>query len=130
MDGIEVSHPSDGVTVVELRGEHDGGTKAEVAALLTGEVATNALVVVDVSEALFIDSSLLHNLVRADRAATARGSRFVLQMGTAHIVRRALEISGLLTHLDVAYSRDDATRFGTAGGHGPGSNTVQGSEQS
>jgi anti-anti-sigma factor len=103
--GIEVLHQGVGVAVVALHAEHDVTTKCELAALLQGEVPRNDLVVVDVSEALFIDSSFLHNLVQADRAATARGSRFVVQMGTAHIVRRALEVSGLLEVLSVADTR-------------------------
>lgn len=46
-----------------------------------------------------------HNLVQTDRAAAPFGSRFVLQVGTAHIVRRALEVSGLLDRLNVVHTR-------------------------
>ena len=108
MKAITVSHPGDSTAVVELQGEHDCGTSDEVAALLRREVLNNALVVVDVSEAVFIDASFLHNLVRADRDASERGSRFVLQMGTAPIVRAALQVSGLLDQLNVAHTRDEA----------------------
>ena len=79
-----------------------------MAALLTHEIANFDLVVVDVSEATFIDSSVIHNLFRADRLATERGSRLVLQIGTAPIVTNALEISGLLQCLDVAHTRAEA----------------------
>ena len=109
MKDIDVSHPGESTAVVALRGEHDLTTNHEIADLLAREVSNNDIVVVDVSDALFIDSSFLHNLVRADRDARARGSRFVLQMGTAPIVRSALRISGLLEHLDVADSRGAAT---------------------
>jgi anti-anti-sigma factor len=108
MDDICVTSPGHGVAVVELKGEHDFATRTEMTTLLGQAVANNDLVVVDVSDALFIDSSFLHNLVKAHRAADARGSSFVLQMGTAHIVRRALEISGLLERLDVAHTRAEA----------------------
>jgi anti-anti-sigma factor len=108
MEDIEVTHPRAGIAVIELHGEHDCSTKDEVADLLAGEVSHNDVVVVDVSEALFIDASFLHNLALADRDASRRGSRFVLQMGTAPIVRTALRISGLLEQLDVADSRSAA----------------------
>jgi len=105
MDGIDVSYPGKGTAVVALHEEHDVVTSTEMEELLLHEVSRNTLVVVDVSEAVFIDSSFLHNLIRADRSAKERGSHLVLQMGTAHVVRRALEISGLLDHLDVAHTR-------------------------
>jgi anti-anti-sigma factor len=108
MDEIEVTHPGESVAVIALHGEHDLLTREEIAALLAGEVLGNDLVVVDVSDAKFVDASFLHNLAIADRAASGRGSRFVLQMGTADIVRRALEVSGLLESLKVAHSRQEA----------------------
>lgn len=108
MDGIEIIHPGDGIAVVELHGEHDWATSGEVATLLKSEVRSNDLVVVDVSGAKFVDSSFLHNLVLADNVASVRGSRFVPQMGTAPIVRTALQASGLLEQLSVAHTRDEA----------------------
>ena len=68
----------------------------------------NELVVVDVSEAAFIDSSFLHNVVGADRLARERGSRLRLQHGTALIVMRALEVSGILAVLDSVSTREAA----------------------
>lgn len=109
MDDIAISRPGQGIVVIELLGDHDCTTETEVGALLAGHVSNNDIVVLDVSNALFIDSSLLHNLVLADRAASARDSRFVVQVGTAHI-GRLLEISGLLHDLTVVHDRDDATR--------------------
>jgi len=108
MEDVEVTHPGGRTAVIELHGEHDCATKRELADLLACEVSHNDIVVVDVSDAHFIDCSFLHNLVRADRDARARGSRFVLQMGTAPIVRSALRFSGLLEQLNVADSRGAA----------------------
>jgi anti-anti-sigma factor len=108
MEDVDVTHPGESTAVIELHGEHDCVTRHELAGLLAREVAHNDIVVVDVTDADFVDSSFLHNLVRADRDARARGSRFVLQMGTAPIVRSALRISGLLEQLDVADSRGAA----------------------
>ncbi len=110
MEDITVTHPGDSTAVIELHGEHDRVTSTDVAALLRSEVSSNDLVVVDVFEAVFIDSSVLHNLAHADRDAAERGSSFVLQMGTAPIVRTALKASGLLDQPGVAHTRDKALR--------------------
>ena len=107
---LDVSQPRIGVAVVQLRGEHDIATRIEVRQLFTSLVETNDLVVVDVTNAAFIDSSFLHNLVLADRLARSRGARLRLQLGTASIVRRALEVSGLLESLECTRDREQAIR--------------------
>lgn len=108
MHDVEVIRPAEDIAIIALHGEHDIVTKEQLAHLLSDEIAANELVVVDVTDADFVDSSFLHNLVKADRLACARGSRFVLQMGTARIVRSAIEISGLLQSLQWAGSREEA----------------------
>jgi anti-anti-sigma regulatory factor len=67
--------------VVEFKGEHDLTTRNEVASLLRLLLEEHDLVVVDISEARFIDSSFLHNLFRADARAreTCRRSGFSTQ---------------------------------------------------
>lgn len=108
MSEVEVTHPRAGVVVVELHGEHDLATKHDLRSLLSDLVVTNELVVVDLSHAEFIDSSVLEGLVRTNLEARLAGSRFVLQVGTPPSVRTALEVSGLLGYLDCADSRDEA----------------------
>lgn len=110
MHDVEVRRPSRHIAVVELHGEHDAVTKDRLERLLSDEIAANALVVIDVTHAEFVDSSFLHNVVKADRLARSRGSRFVLQMGTARIVRSAIEISGILHSVQSAGSREEALR--------------------
>ena len=66
-----VLRPSFGQAVVELNGEHDLETKEMLAELLASLIEENDLVVVDISKAEFIDSSVLHNLLKADRLARA-----------------------------------------------------------
>jgi len=107
-EAINVTYPRPGAAVFALKGEYDLTAKAEAEHLLSRLVDESDLVVVDVSEATFIDSSFLHNLVLADKRAQRRGSQFRLQMGTAPIVRAALEISGLLQTLAVASTREEA----------------------
>ena len=105
---LNLLRPRAGTAVVELHGEHDLATRSEIRDLFTSLVETNDLVIIDVTDALFIDSSFLHNLANAHRLAQSRGSHLRLQLGTAPIVRTALEISGLLEVLDCAPDREQA----------------------
>ena len=105
---VELLRPRPGAVVVECKGEHDLTTSDELGTLFAGLVAENDLVVIDVSEAEYVDSSFLHNLVKADRVASARGARVRLQFGTAPIVRRAFELSGVLARLEHVSTRDEA----------------------
>ena len=55
-----------------------------------------------------MDSSVLRTLFRAHLAAESRGSSFRLQLGTAPVVERAFELSGILDHLSCWKTRDEA----------------------
>ena len=70
---------------------------------------------IDVSEARFIDSSFVNNVLKADRLARQRDKTLRLQIGTAPIVRRVLEISGIVEKLDCVDSRVEALRAVVAG---------------
>lgn len=107
---IEVIEARAGVTVVKLLGEHDLAGASDLDFLLESLVGANRLVVVDLSDATFLDSSILLALVRADQSARARGATFRLQFGTAPIVKRALELTGLLDQLESARTREEAVR--------------------
>jgi anti-anti-sigma factor len=113
---IEVIYPSPGVAVVVCSGEHDMTTREEVDRLLGLLVAENELVVIDVSEARFIDSSFVNNVLKADRLARQQAKVLRLQIGTTPIVRRVLEISGIVDKLDCVDARDEALRPVAAGG--------------
>ena len=107
---VHVVRPRRGQVVLELTGEHDLETKAPLSQLLVSLISENDVVVVDLSGAEFIDSSVLHNLAAAHRFAQDRGSQFRIQIGTAAIVQKAFELSGLLNHLDVVPDRQQALR--------------------
>ena len=68
---LEVSLPRPGVAAVALKGEHDLSTAPELGALLQTLVADHPTVLVDVTEAEFIDSTVIQTLVLADRQARA-----------------------------------------------------------
>ncbi len=75
--------------------------------LLAGLISDNDLIVVDLSEAQFIDSSFLHNLVKRSGCARHRET-MRLQHDTATVVRSALLSSGVLAVLDEASTREEA----------------------
>ena len=81
-----------------LTGEIDSYTAPELAERLESDPS---LVVLDLTEVTFIDSSGLRVIVEAHQHRLAAGSRLVLRSPSA-AVQRLLEISGLAGHLDVA----------------------------
>jgi len=112
---LTVLYPRPGTAVVEVLGEHDLATAEETAELFAGVVGENTLVIVDLSETRFIDSSFLKNLKNAQQSANQLGHTVLLQVNTEPIVKRMLEISGFLTHFDHVSTRDEALAWAPAG---------------
>ena len=107
---VRVERPNESSAVAVFVGEHDLTTTGEVRELLRSLLQTHDVVVADLSQAEFIDSSLIFELVEANRTARARGVTFRLQLGTAPIVERALEISGILRVIEVVGTREERSR--------------------
>jgi anti-anti-sigma regulatory factor len=63
-------------------------------------VSENALVTADLGDATFIDSSFMHSLVKAGRAARDHGTGFNVQLGTTPAIEQALRVGGLLEQLN------------------------------
>jgi anti-anti-sigma factor len=97
-----------GRVVVELNAEHDLATKDALRDLFTRLVEENSLVVIDLTGAEFIDSSVIHVLAQADRLARVRGSNVRVQLGMEGIARRALEITGMVDQLNCVVDRNEA----------------------
>jgi len=93
-----------------MLGEHDLSTTDKTKNLLLGLIEGNDLVVVDLSEAAFVDSSFLNVLVTAHKRAGDLDKKLRVQVGTAPIVSKILEITGLLSYFDVAHGREEALR--------------------
>jgi anti-sigma B factor antagonist len=99
----------EGYTVVAINGEHDLSTAPGLRSRLEQLIADGDPVVVDLSAATFIDSSILGLLLQASRDAGDAGVGFaVAQADGAEAVRRVLEITGLRKDLPVHPSRDEA----------------------
>jgi len=71
---IHISQSGSAPAVVSLSGEHDLSTSPELDVALTRAVVAGFGVVVDLSEATFIDSAILRALLNADDAAGASGN--------------------------------------------------------
>jgi anti-anti-sigma factor len=111
---LKVLQPRPRMAVVEALGEHDLSTEAEAAAVFARLLAENDLLVIDITETQFIDSSFLNNLAKAQRAAQELGHTVLLQVGTEPIVKRMLEITNFLTHFDHVSSREEALAWAPA----------------
>lgn len=89
--GLEVSQEGDEF-IVWLSGELDLNSRDHLIETVTAQAARS--VVLDLSGAVFIDSSGLGALVRCRHAASAAGRQFSIR-GAAGPVARVLEITGL-----------------------------------
>ena len=100
--------------MVVFSGEHDLATKREVGELLDALVRSDDLIVADFSSASFVDSSILGVLLDTNKQARELGKTFRLQLGTASIVRRAFEVSGLFDVIERVTTREEALVRGEA----------------
>src|SRR3954471_17211210 len=86
---------SDAIHVVAVRGEIDIFTAPEFKALIAGGIDRGAdCVIVDLSEATFIDSSSLGVLITAHRRLGQRGGRLAVVANQPEVVR-TFSITGL-----------------------------------
>jgi anti-anti-sigma factor len=99
------------IAVVSLFGEHDLSTQAELDEKLEQLVGAGKPIIVDLSQARYVDSSVLGSVVRADALARRLGLRLTLQFAPGSIVARLLEITSLRDHVPCADSRDEAVRI-------------------
>lgn len=100
--------PADGVVVLELGGELDlaiSGRLRELVDQLTAEQPS--LLVADVAEVGFMDSTILRELLRAHREVNRQGGRMVVA-GAQPTVRRLLELTGTAELFVLADSREQA----------------------
>ena len=112
----------DGVSVIELRGEHDLATAAEVRDALDAAIAAARPTVVELTLTDFIDSSILGVLLAGLRHArdAELGFVFVVQADDAGAVNKTLAGSGLLAFFPVRGSLADATSAARSGVNQPG----------
>jgi anti-anti-sigma factor len=108
--GYRLVRPTGGAVVVELLGEHDLDTTPQLRPVLFHLVEDNDLVVLDLSDAEFVDSSVLLMIVQTNRLAQERRSQLRVVSDETTSVHRVLALSRVLDHCDVAPTRAHALR--------------------
>jgi anti-anti-sigma factor len=103
----------DGLRIISVRGELDLGTAGDLESPLEEAIASgDALVLIDLSQCEFIDSTGIAMIVRAwqrlDRSAQGDGSGRVVICSQNDQVRRVLEITGLELSIPIHSTRDEA----------------------
>ena len=109
--GIRVVPEGDEIVAVCLEGDFDMANAPAFGAEVDRALDNGNGLIVDLSEATFIDSSVLNVLLRTARTAAGREQAVVLQLGTAAIVERVLGIVGIERVLERAHDRQEAVRM-------------------
>jgi anti-sigma B factor antagonist len=106
-----------GLAVVTISGEHDLSTAPNLRRRLDRLLDERTAIVVDLSPATFIDSSILGVILDGRRRAAEAGIGFaVVHSNGADAVDRVLEVTGLRAELPVHARREEA--FAAASGSG------------
>jgi anti-anti-sigma factor len=108
---IRVIPEGDEIVAVCLEGEFDVTNVSTLRDQVDGALANGNNVILDLSHTTFIDSSVIHVLFDAARAVEGKDQTLILQLGTAPIVERALEIVGIERALPRAHDREEAVRM-------------------
>jgi anti-anti-sigma factor len=94
------SHQTREGVLLALRGELDLATVPLLEDALQSAEHSHELVVVDLRDLTFLDSTGLHVLISAEQRARRSGGRLVLVQGPPQ-VRRLLELTGAIEQLQV-----------------------------
>ncbi len=107
---IVIDDTAGDVVVVVFEGEHDIYTAPTLRERLDASLDRGGGVVVDLTAATFVDSSVLGALLDARRRAHDAGQGFVVCIGEQVDpgVRRILDITGLVPVLPVVNGREEA----------------------
>jgi anti-sigma B factor antagonist len=117
-DEIVVRQDDPRVTVIELVGEHDGYSARKIGASIDAALADERDVVVDLGRATFLDSTVISQLLVAQRAAKELPIGFAIVLGssTGWPVRTVFEVAHLQEVFPVAPTLDAALeRLGDGG---------------
>ena len=119
---IALERTNAGLTVLSINGEHDLSTAPELRRSFSKLIGEGNPIVVDLSAATFVDSSILGAILGARQRAEAAGLGFaVAHKNGGDAVGRVLEITGLRAELPVHSERDEAMAAASNGLGGAGS---------
>jgi anti-sigma B factor antagonist len=106
---LAIERTDSGVAVLTISGEHDLSTAPILRRRLEGLLDEGTAVVVDLSPATFVDSSILGVILDGRRGAATAGIGFaIVHANGADAVDRVLEVTGLRAELPVHASREEA----------------------
>ena len=108
---IRVVRETDGIAAVCVEGDFDLANAPALGDQIALALDAGHNLIVDLSEATFIDSSVIQVLMDAVQEVAGRQQTMVLQLGTAAIVERALEIARIEQVLPRAHQRQEAVRM-------------------
>jgi anti-anti-sigma factor len=108
---IHVVPEMDEILAVCLEGEFDVANVSALRDQVGSALASGNDLIIDLSQATFIDSSVIHVLFEAGRTVEDTSQQVILQLGTAPIVERALEIVDVERALPRARDREEAARM-------------------
>ncbi len=92
---LHVLAETDEITALRLTGEFDLVNAPHIIEAGERLIADDKQLILDLSEVTFIDVAVIHALTRVEREARRNGRVVVLQLGTAPIVERIIEITGI-----------------------------------
>ncbi len=98
---IEVRSPEPHAALVVLAGEHDLHSADEVQYTFDQSLALCDHLIVDLSAAEFIDSTIVHLLLQTKKQATELDRKFNVVLGTAPVVERIFDVTGVVPLLNV-----------------------------
>lgn len=108
---IRVDSETDGIIAVCLEGDFDLANAPGLRDHIRRALDAGKDLIVDLSEATFIDSSVISVLFEGAKAARGRQQTVVLQVATAPVVERALELVGIESVLPRAHDRMEAVEM-------------------
>lgn len=116
---LRIERAERGIAVVALVGEHDLNTAPELRRALEGGLEADEDLVLDLSPATFVDSTILGIILEARRRTLEAGHGFAAAHdGSSPAVRRVLEITGLRSELPVHAELAEAVSAARSAGAG------------
>lgn len=108
-DRVEVGRVAEHVWVVALLGEHDLSTADAVRGAIDDVFASGSTVVLDLSDASFIDSTVVAAMIEAhDRAQEQENDEIVVVARPGSVPRRVLDLAQVAVKIEVYESREAA----------------------
>ena len=98
---IQVRSPRPHAALVVLAGEHDLHSANEVQQTFDQSLAVCDHLIVDLSTAEFIDSTIVGVLMQTRKRAVELDRKFNVVLGTAPVVERILEVTGVVPLLNI-----------------------------